>query len=76
MPPTVLLADDDPGTRETAGLLLRHSGINVHEASTGERAIALGRALALDLALLDLRLPDMTGLDVARALRAEGRTVP
>lgn len=72
----VLVVDDDPGALETPCALLRHLGMTVFEAATGAEAIAIARAEALDLAILDWRLPHMSGLDVARALRAEHIPVP
>ena len=73
---TVLVVDDDPGTLDTVGRLLRLSGIHVHEASSGAEAIAVARAHRLGLALIDWRLPDMTGFDVAETFRHEGLAIP
>lgn len=72
----VLVVDDDPRILETTGLLLRYLGLQVHEAATGAGALTIARAQRLDLALLDQRLPDMSGLDLAKTFRRDGISVP
>jgi CheY-like chemotaxis protein len=72
----VLVVDDDPRILETTGLLLRHLDLQVHEAATGAGALTIARRQKLDLALLDQRLPDMSGLDVAKTFRRDGISVP
>lgn len=72
----MLVVDDDVGTCESTGAVLRHVGARVLEAFTGTAAIAIARAERLDLAVLDNRLPDMQGLDVAKAFRAQHIPVP
>lgn len=72
----VLVVDDDPAMVETTSLVLRYLGLRVLDADSGAAAIAVARRERLDLALIDWRLPDMSGLDVVRALRAERITVP
>lgn len=65
---SVLLVDDDPALRELVARGLRDAGATVLEA--GSVAEALERVgVAPDLVLLDLDLPDGSGLDVTRALR-------
>ncbi len=63
--------DDEPQIAEIAGDYLRHAGFSVLTAARGEDALALARAQHLDLVVLDLKLPGMDGLDVARTLRRE-----
>lgn len=75
-PPIVLLVDDDPGTIDSIGALLRHMGVHVHTAGTRMAAIELGRAQRLDLALVDWRLPDGTGFDVVRVWHHERLFIP
>jgi two-component system, cell cycle response regulator DivK len=72
--PLVLVVDDDERNRKLAQDVLRRSGLRTLEAATGRAAIALARDRLPDVVLLDLRLPDMEGTDVARALREGGRT--
>ncbi len=72
----MLVADDDRTTRETAARLLGFSGIRTYEAATGAAAIAAVRAHRPDLALIDWRLPDMSGFEVVQAIRNERIAVP
>ena len=74
--PSVLLVDDDSATRESAGQLLRRRTIHVYEADTGAAAIAALRARPFDLAVIDFRLPDISGLDVIVALKKDRVSVP
>jgi two-component system cell cycle response regulator DivK len=70
----VLVVDDDGRTRKLAQDILRRSGLRTLVAASGRSAIALARDCVPDVVLHDLRLPDMEGTDVARALREGGRT--
>ena len=72
--PLVLVVDDDERNRKLAQDVLRRSGLRTLEAAGGRAAIELARDRLPDVVLLDLRLPDMEGTDVARALRKGGRT--
>ncbi|MAS45735.1 MAG: hypothetical protein CML43_21820 [Rhodobacteraceae bacterium] len=67
---SVLLVEDDPLLAEVTLAQLRRSGFEVEHAPDVARARMLGGARRFDLVLLDLQLPDGTGADVARALRA------
>ena len=68
---TLLFIEDDDGIRLALRLALEDEGYTVHEAVDGEQGLAAFRQHEPDLVLLDLRLPDMSGFDVCRALRAE-----
>ena len=70
----VILAEDDPAIAEPLARALGREGYDVVVHDNGQGAID-GAAQA-DLVVLDLGLPDMDGLDVARALRNRGLTVP
>jgi len=70
----VLLAEDDPAIAEPLARALAREGYDVSAHDTGQAAID-GAATA-DLLVLDLGLPDMDGLDVARAIRSQGLTTP
>ena len=72
--PLVLIVDDDERNRKLAQDVLRRSGFRTIEAADGRAAIALADDRQPDVVLLDLRLPDMEGGDVARALGEEERT--
>ena len=66
---TVLVVDDDPGTVMTFAYALRTTGCRVLTASTGTEAIRQVGLATPDLVLCDLSLPDISGIDVCRALR-------
>src|SRR6266849_242728 len=72
----VLIVDDDPGTLETFQLILRLASIEVAIAQSGYDGLRLARQNSYDLVLADLRLPDITGLDILQALHTEGHKVP
>ncbi|MDB4936118.1 MAG: hypothetical protein JWP87_3090 [Labilithrix sp.] len=66
----VLLVEDNADLRELYGNALRHSGLLVDEVVTVSEAIELAERLRPDIVILDRRLPDGDGWDVARALKA------
>ncbi|WP_159798743.1 response regulator transcription factor [Puerhibacterium puerhi] len=70
----VLLAEDDPAIAEPLARALTREGYDVVVQGTGQGAIE--NAATADIVVLDLGLPDMDGLDVARELRGSGLTVP
>lgn len=72
--PLVLIVDDDERNLKLARDVLRADGVRTLEAASGAEAIALAAENLPDLVLLDLRLPDMDGTDVARVLRDGVRT--
>jgi len=69
---TILVVDDEPSIAQIAGDYLRHGGFGVITATNGVEALALARAQRPDLIVLDLGLPRMDGIEVARTLRREG----
>lgn len=71
---TILVVDDDVDARIIFGRMLRYTGYRVIEVGTGAEAIATARNSLPDVVLLDIGLPDMDGLAVTRALRADPRT--
>ncbi len=72
--PLVLIVDDDERNRKLAQDVLGRSGLRTILAASGRAAVELARERLPDVVLLDLRLPDMEGSDVARAIREEERT--
>jgi DNA-binding response OmpR family regulator len=70
---SVLIADDEPHVVELVRVTLEDERVRVFEAADGETALAVAEALAIDLVLLDVHLPDVSGLEVCRALRANPR---
>lgn len=69
---TVLIIDDDRSLRETLAELFAGEGHAVREAADGEEAIAILRQDEADVALCDWRMAPLGGLDVLKAMRAEG----
>src|SRR4051795_8621277 len=67
----VLVVDDDPALAEMLGIVLRSEGFLPSFVADGERALAAFRENRPDIVLLDLMLPGMSGIDVARAIRTE-----
>jgi CheY-like chemotaxis protein len=75
---SVLVIDDDDGTRDTYVRVLHLAGYETASAGNGRAGVRLALAGAFDLHLIDLRLPDMSGVDVVRELklnRVAGRMV-
>ncbi|MEO7505025.1 MAG: LytTR family DNA-binding domain-containing protein [Sphingomicrobium sp.] len=72
----VLIADDEPLATERLELLLaRIDGVTLlGAASDGEAAVRMARALDPDLVLLDIAMPGLDGIEVARALSSLGRS--
>lgn len=70
----VLLAEDDPAIAEPLARALGREGYDVVVQGTGQGAI--DNVPSADLLILDLGLPDMDGLDVARWVRSRGLTTP
>ena len=68
---TILVVDDEPRIAQLARDYLEHAGFAVLAAGDGHGALATAHARRPDLVVLDLGLPGMDGLDVARALRRE-----
>ncbi len=68
---TVLVVDDEPEIVRILGDYLARAGFTVVTAGDGEAAVAAARRHRPDLVILDLTLPSMDGLDVARALRRD-----
>jgi two-component system, OmpR family, phosphate regulon response regulator PhoB len=71
---TVLLAEDDPDIRDLVTFKLRQQGYEVRAFEDGLSALASARDEMPDLALLDITMPGMSGLDVCRELRADPAT--
>jgi CheY-like chemotaxis protein len=76
--PAILLVEDNEAIRNAFSVLLEESGYRVLQAASGKEAIAAAVDESPDLVILDLGLPDVGGLDVARTLRArpETRQIP
>ena len=68
----ILYAEDDRDCRELFAFALRQKDHKVHEAINGAQAVQIVREEAIDLALLDVRMPMVTGYDTARIIAQEG----
>src|SRR6266568_970801 len=74
MPKSVLIVDDNDYLREIFSSILRFSGYEIVEAESGAEAIEKAAAAKPHLILLDLALPDMNGIDVARSIKRNQRS--
>ncbi len=70
---TVLIADDEAHIVELVRVTLEDSRVRVFEAYDAQAAVTMAVALEPDLILLDVHLPDMSGLEVCRRLRSDDR---
>ena len=72
----VLLIEDDSATAQSIELMLKSEGFNIYTTDLGEEGVDLGKIYDYDLILLDLNLPDMSGMDVLRTLRVAKINTP
>ncbi len=70
----MLIVDDNEENRKLARDVLRHAGMRTLSARTAAEALALAREHVPDAVLMDLRLPDLDGVEAARQLAADERT--
>jgi two-component system, OmpR family, alkaline phosphatase synthesis response regulator PhoP len=70
----ILVAEDDRDIADLIAHYLRKQGWVPHVVSGGEEAVAYARRHAIDLVVLDLMLPGVSGLEVCRLLRADKTT--
>ena len=70
----VLVVDDDPALSEMLGIVLRGEGLEASFCADGARALEEFRARRPDLVLLDVMLPGLDGISVAKQIRAESGT--
>ncbi|MBN1146791.1 MAG: response regulator [Anaerolineales bacterium] len=70
----ILVVDDDLDTLRLVGLMLERQGYQIVAASSGEQSLTLAKKEHPDLILLDLMMPDIDGVEVARRLRADPET--
>ncbi len=73
---SVLIVDDEPNIRRMLGALLRAEGYEVREAGSGRGALAEVRGEEPDAVMMDLYMPDATGLEVLPELRKAAPDVP
>jgi len=75
-PINVLVVDDESVLAEMVSMALRYEGWNISTAADGSSAISAARAQRPDVVVLDVMLPDMSGLDVLHKLREESPQLP
>lgn len=68
--PRVLVADDDRSIRELLQMYLENSGCRVLPAADGQTALEIAQKQVVDLAILDVQMPRMNGLDVCRKMKS------
>ena len=73
--PRILVVDDEPSMREMLRIVLRRDGYDVVVAKSGKEAIALLQREPVDLLLSDIRMPDISGVEVLRAAKAQDRDI-
>ncbi|MDR3121975.1 MAG: response regulator transcription factor [Clostridiales bacterium] len=74
--PKILIVDDDPNIRELVCALLKNGGFEPYAACDGRDALAKIAAVAPDLCVIDLMMPNMDGYDLCRKLRQYYENTP
>jgi CheY-like chemotaxis protein len=74
--PTILYAEDDRDCRELFAFVLRQKDYTVYEANNGAQAVQIVRDEPIDLVILDVRMPMMSGYDAARIISQESPKTP
>lgn len=74
--PAVLYAEDDRDCRELFAFTLRQHDYRVYEAINGAQAVQIVRDERIDLVILDVRMPMMTGYDAAQMIGNEAPHIP
>ncbi len=75
-PQRILVVDDEPSFVDAVSTALRYEGFEVLEARTGRAGLTQAQSNRPDLIVLDVMLPDIDGLEVARRIRADGLDIP
>lgn len=72
----ILIVEDEQALRETLATQLRAADFNVDVAADGEEGLYAGKEYPLDLAIIDLGLPKLSGIELIRQLRAMNKSFP
>ncbi|HEX6100795.1 MAG TPA: sigma-54 dependent transcriptional regulator [Thermoanaerobaculia bacterium] len=72
----ILIVDDEEVLRDVLDAVLRREGFDIVTASTGEEALSLLDGEDIDLVILDVMLPGISGIDTMRAIRISNPTLP
>ena len=75
-PKRILVADDERSLRELLAIVLRREGYDVQLAESGDTALAALKRGPVDLLISDIKMPDMSGVEVLRAAKASDASVP
>jgi len=70
MKPSILIVDDDEVMQETLSSVLRKGGYEIFSVASGNEALSLIKKNIIDLVLLDMKLPDVDGLEIQKKIRA------
>ncbi|MCH9694764.1 MAG: response regulator transcription factor [Gammaproteobacteria bacterium] len=72
----LLVIEDDATLRDSLVQRLTAAGFAVEQAADGKEGLYLAQEFPIDLAIIDLGLPEMSGLDIIQTVRADGKTYP
>ena len=72
----LLVIEDDDTVRESLCRQLSEAGFGIEQAADGKEGLYFALEYPIDLAIVDLGLPEMSGLEVIRELRAKGKSYP
>jgi two-component system, NtrC family, response regulator PilR len=73
--PHILIVDDEPSMRDMLRIVLRRDGYEVTVAANGKEAIALLQNEGIDMLLSDIKMPDISGVEVLRAAKDVNRDI-
>jgi len=72
----LLLVEDDPNLSRSLSLQLEQAGYSVEKSTDGREGLYYAREYPVDLAIVDLGLPSMSGVELIKQLRADGKDYP
>jgi two-component system response regulator PhoP len=72
----LLLVEDDPNLSRSLGTQLEQAGYSVEKSTDGREGLYYAREYPVDLAIVDLGLPSMSGVELIKQLRADGKEYP
>jgi two-component system response regulator PhoP len=72
----LLVIEDDDTLRESLAAKLTESGFAVEQAADGREGLYFAQEYPIDLAIIDLGLPEVSGLDIIREVRKDGKSFP
>ena len=73
--PRILIVDDEPSMRDMLRIVMRRDGFDVEVAANGKEAIELLKRERIDLLLSDIRMPDVSGVEVLRVAKEANRDI-